>query len=144
LRAKIIVLWTAALATALSCVWWLYSETVLPPLLPPSPERNRTVARSPDLQRLNYKIDTITGTGVIGIVNEESFAWNDVHVDVGEGDRLFQCPVLPTVGSGHTVVIQSRLCRSADGRLPSYVCFVRIVAKQGQVATGIEPCTTVQ
>ena len=144
MRVKILALGTAALATAILCAWWLHSVTISQPLPPPSPEQQSAMSQTRDLRRLNYKIDTISGNGVIGIVNQESFAWNDVHVEVGEGDELFQCPVLPIVGSGHTLTIQSRLCRSADGHVPTHVCVVRMTAKQGVVASGLEPCPTVQ
>ncbi len=83
------------------------------------------------------------GTMVIGVVNHEPFAWNDVSVEIGDGGESFQCPGLSAVGSGYIVTIDSRACRSSDGSVPQHVCVVRVTARQGGITYALEPCATV-
>ena len=59
------------------------------------------------LRRLTNRLDPIWERGVIEIVNQDRFAWNDVHVEVGEGHQSFQCPASPTIGSGHRVYLEA-------------------------------------
>jgi len=131
----------AALAIAVFCAWWLHAGPIALPLPPPLLEKN-TVATPP--RRLMYRLNTIWESGVIDIVNQDRFTWTDVHVEVGEGYESFQCPALPTIGSGHTLIVQSRLCRSSDGHVPMHVCVVRVAAKEGGITSGLEPCAPVQ
>jgi hypothetical protein len=142
LRVKIIALGSAALAIAAFCAGWLHLVTISRPSVPPSPEL--TAAPAPHLRRLNYHMDTTRGNELIAIVNQEPYAWNDVHVAISEGDESFQCPALPTVGSGHTLTIQTVFCRSPDGRVPMHVCVVRVTAEEGGIASGLEPCVLVK
>jgi hypothetical protein len=141
LRVKIIALGSAALAIAVFC-GWLHSMTMRL-LLPPLPEQ-KTLTPPPQFRPLNYHIDTAMRNGAIGIVNQEHFAWNDVHVEIADGHESFQCPAVPTVESGHTLIIEGRLCRSSSGHMPTHVCVVRVAAKQGRITNGLEPCAPVQ
>ena len=81
---------------------------------------------------------------MISIVNEDQFAWTDVHVDVGGPEGSFHCPALPTVGSGHTLTVLGRLCRPPDDHVPRLLCVVSVMAQQGGIANGLEPCVPVQ
>src|SRR6266568_7299582 len=138
LRIKVIALADVALAIIVSSVWWFHSVTISLPLPPLSPKKN--TATAPHLRRLNFRIDTTTGPGPIAIVNQGQFAWNEVLVEVSDGDGLFQCPALPVVGTGHTVMIRNELCRSTDGYVPTHVCLVRVAAREGGITLGLEPC----
>jgi hypothetical protein len=130
-----------ALAIAMFCAWWLRPV----PIAVPSPAAllKTNVAAMPP-HRLTYHLDALWEPGVLDIVNQDPFEWNDVHVDIGDGDESFQCPALPTIKSGHTLSVQSRLCRSSDGRMPTHVCVVRLAAKEGGITSGLEPCAPVQ
>jgi hypothetical protein len=139
----VILLMGATLAIALHCEW-LHPITISRPSPPPSPELKAAVTPDPLPQRLDYQIDTTRGNGLIAIVNQERHAWNDVHVETADHDESFQCPALPTIGSGHTLMIQTVLCRSSDGHVPMHVCVVRVRAQEGGITTGLEPCVSVQ
>jgi hypothetical protein len=144
LLVKIIVLGGSALAIAVSFAWWLHSVTLSTPVPPPSSRQTSARMLTVPPARLNFEIDTTTGNGVIGIVNREPFAWRDIRVEVGQGSESFQCPALPTVGSGHTLIIQTHLCRSPAGLLPTQVCVVRVAAEQGGLVCAFEPCALVR
>jgi hypothetical protein len=139
LRVKVIALGSAVLTITVFGAWWLHSVTMLP-LAPPPPEQ-KTTMMPPHLRRLNYHIDIVNG--VFGVVNNERFAWNDVDVEIGDGDETFQCPGLSAVGRGQTFIIDSRACRSSDGSVPMHVCVVRVTARQGGITYGLEPCAPV-
>jgi hypothetical protein len=111
---------------------------------PPPPELKGAATPVPHLKRLRYHIDATGGNGMIAIVNEDRYAWNDVHVEIGDGDATFQCPALPTVSSGHNLRIQGGLCRSSNGHVPMQVCVVHVVAKEGRITCGLEPCVPAQ
>ena len=114
--------------------WWLHTAPPWP--APPEGEaRPRT--------RLQYRLDVTRVGRLIGLVNEDRSAWNDVHVEIGEGMESFQCPTLARIDSGQTLRLESPSCRSAAGRMPSRICVVRVAAREGQITSAFEPCLPV-
>jgi hypothetical protein len=140
LRLKTITLGGAAFASALFCAFWLHPAAIVLPSPPPS--LNQSTAAPPP-RRLAYRFTTTWARGAIHIVNNEPFVWNDVHVEIMDERVWFQCPALLTVGSGHTLNVQSRFCRAADGHIPMRLCAVHVAAAQGDVRTNLEPCEPV-
>lgn len=128
-------------AIAVSFSWWLHSATTSSPLRSTTSETQREAARAP---RLNYRFD-VTGEGrLVGLVNQDPFSWNDVHVEIGAGLESFQCPMSPTIEGGHTLHLNGALCHSAGGAVPSRICVVRVNAREGQIVSAFEPCSLVQ
>jgi hypothetical protein len=82
--------------------------------------------------------------GAIDVVNQDRFAWTDVHVEVGEGYESFRCPAVPSIGSGHSLTVLTSSCRSPDQHVPMHVCVVRVTAKEGGIVSALEPCLPVQ
>src|SRR3954466_4710615 len=137
MRVPVMAVGGTALAIAASSVWWFHSVTADVPLWPKD-----NTQRPP--QRLSYTLDTAPKGRVTGLVNQDRFAWNDVRVEIGEHQKSFRCPTIPTVGSGQTVHVRSSACRSADGSVPMIICVVRLAAKEGSIVSGFEPCLQVE
>ena len=136
-RITAIALGSVALNVAVSSVWCHCSKT----MVPPAPPAQKRAARA-SVHRLKYGMDT-TESGAIRIVNQELFAWTDVHVEVGD-DESYGCPTLSTIQPGHALVIRVDSCGSAGGHIPTHICVTRVLATQGQIISALEPCARVQ
>jgi hypothetical protein len=129
MRVTLMTLGVVALASAVALSWWLLSGTT-------------DVSSRPQVtrwHRLDHQLEIREGQ-LVGLANHEPFAWNDVHVEIGEGNESFPCPTLPSVGSGQSIRIQSSRCRSAEGLAPSRICVVRVAAQEGRIISAFEPC----
>jgi len=102
---------------------------------PPSPSKRETNTR-----RLEYHFDATRLGPLRGIVNDDPFAWTNVHVEFGAGSMWFQCPTLPTINGGGSLRLQSAMCRAADGSVALQVCVVRVEANEGSIGSAFEPC----
>ncbi len=139
MRIAMMALGTVALASAVILSWWFLSgrPDVSSAIHPSGPDtQTRTT-------RLDHRLET-NGNRLIGLVNQEPFTWTDVHLEIGDGHESFQCPTLPTIGSGHLIRVQGYLCRSAVGLVPVRICVVRVAAREGRIISALEPCLPVE
>ena len=95
-------------------------------------------------RRLSYRFDIASDGRLIGVVNQDAFAWNDVHVQIGAGTESFECPTLPTIETGQALHLNGVSCRSAGGLAPPRICVVTVIAQEGHMTSAFEPCVTVE
>jgi hypothetical protein len=110
------------------------------PIVMPSPvslSAEATLATT-TTARLSYRFDLPSRRGEIDIVNNDRFAWSDIHVEISDHRNWFQCSALPIIGSGQTLVVQTGLCRSSDAQMPTTTCVLSITARQGSIRSGLE------
>jgi hypothetical protein len=136
-RVMIIVLGAAAVLIAIWSSGWFQSVPT-DPAFPGSP------SGVTNTHRLAYHFDATPLGPLRGIVNDDPFAWTNVHVEVAARSMSFQCPTLSAVNSASSLRIQSAMCHAADGSVPSRVCVVRVTAKEGSITSAFEPCLRVE